>query len=185
LQTAIDCLNTKVQFNSEEWSAIVKNQLSDYQIDWRDSWASVEACLAFERDNFLKNLLTVDDSHSMQFGLEVRVPFLDDEIIRASQTFHPSELFSYCNKTNSILGKAPLRKLLSETGFPEIASRQKLGFSAPTNLVADSLLEFLFNGENKGFYALDRPLLESLISTLGDRERQSLLWVLAEIKVLF
>jgi len=185
LQTAIDCLNTNIQFNSRVWTCIVESQLKNYQIDWNDSWASVEACLTFERDNFLKNLLTVDDSHSMQFGLEVRVPFLDDEMIRASQTFHPSELFSYCSKTDSILGKAPLRQLMLEIGFPEIASRQKLGFSAPTNLVADSILEFLFNGENKGFYSLDRPSLENLISTLGDREKQSLLWILAEINALF
>jgi asparagine synthase (glutamine-hydrolysing) len=183
-EKAIACFDININFSVSDAIEIVRTELSGYEIDWNDPWAAVEACLAFERNYFLKNLLTVDDSLSMQFGLEIRVPFLDDEIIKLSQNFHPSQFFSYCHETKSILGKAPIRLLVSELGFPEIASRQKLGFSAPTDLVSSSLCEYIFNVESEPVYGLVRKRLESLVSTLEEREKQSLLWVIAEIKSL-
>jgi asparagine synthetase B (glutamine-hydrolysing) len=174
----------KLDFSIEDGIEIVSHELSSYEIDWNDPWSAVEACLAFERNHFLKNLLTVDDSLAMQFGLEIRVPFLDDEMIKLSQNFHPSQFFTYCHETSSILGKAPIRQLVSELGFPEIASRQKLGFSAPTNLVANSIFDYIFDTESWSVYGVERERLESIISTLEEREKQSLLWIIAEIKSL-
>ena len=105
-------------------------------------------------------------------------------MIKLSQKFHPSHFFTYCHETKTILGKAPIRKLVSELGFPEIASRQKLGFSAPTDLVSNSIIDYIFDSESAPIYGLGRQRLESIISTLEEREKQSLLWVIAEIKSL-
>lgn len=184
LESAIGCFDMNLDFSMIDGIEIVRDDLSNYEIDWDDPWAAVEACLAFERNHFLRNLLTVDDSLSMRFGLEIRVPFLDDEMIKLSQNFHPSQFFTYCHATKSILGKAPLRKLVSELGFPEIASRQKLGFSAPTNLVSNSIINYIFDSESEPIYGLGRNRLESIVSTLEEREKQSLLWIIAEIKSL-
>jgi asparagine synthetase B (glutamine-hydrolysing) len=120
----------------------------------------------------------------MQFGLEVRVPFLDDEMIKLSQQFHPSQFFTYCHETASILGKVPIRELVSELGFPEIASRQKLGFSAPTDLVADSIFAYIFDSKSAPIYNLNKERLIKVISNLEEREKQSFLWAIAEVKSL-
>lgn len=183
-QLAINCFDINLDFSIENAIEIIGNELSSYDIEWNDPWAAVEACLAFERRHFLKNLLTVDDSLSMQFGLEIRVPFLDDKMIELSQRFHPSQFFTYNPETRAILGKAPIRKLVSELGFPEIASRHKLGFSAPTDLVTDAMSNYIFDIAYAPIHGLDKAKLENAISSLGERERQSLLWTIAEIKSL-
>jgi asparagine synthase (glutamine-hydrolysing) len=183
-ESAIKCFDLDIEFSMLDGIQIVVNELSKYDIDWDDEWAAVEACLAFERNHFLKNLLTVDDSLAMRFGLEVRVPFLDDEIIQLSQSFHPSEFFTYSHETGSILGKAPLRELVRQLGFPEISSRQKLGFSAPTELVEDSMIAFIFDSERVPVQSINREKLHDAIGSLEEREKQSFLWTIAEIKSL-
>jgi hypothetical protein len=51
-------------------------------------------------------------------------------------------------------------------------------------LVANSIFDYIFDTESWSVYGVERERLESIISTLEEREKQSLLWIIAEIKSL-
>lgn len=109
--------------------------------------ATLDAALYFEAKTFLPGLLAVDDRLSMAFGLETRVPFLDNDLVdfamripasirlsrpTANASLGPSESFPTG-------GKRVLRRAMSGRLPAGIVSAPKQGFSAPD--------EHWFNGE--------------------------------------
>lgn len=70
-------------------------------------------------------ILTKVDRASMAHALEVRVPFLSNEIVRFSQSLSNDEL------VNNSVGKWPLRELLYQYIDPSIVERPKRGFAVP------------------------------------------------------
>ena len=61
---------------------------------------SSKEVLAFDRANYLvDDVLKVTDVASMMNGVEVRLPFLDNEVVSSSELFTPSALFKKGTKT--------------------------------------------------------------------------------------
>jgi asparagine synthase (glutamine-hydrolysing) len=115
-------------FNKQIWSKI-KN-LSTFEI-YRDiakksnNGASLNRAFYFEAKTFLHGLLVVEDKISMANSLEVRLPFLDKELVELS-TRIPSAY-----KHNSGKGKFILRKAMSKFLPTTITKKKKQGFSPP------------------------------------------------------
>ena len=85
----------------------------------------VAKTLYFETKTFLHGLLVVEDRVSMAHGLEVRVPFLDNELVEVARRI-PSRL-----KHGDERGKAILRRAMAGLLPDEILAKRKQGFSPP------------------------------------------------------
>lgn len=72
------------------------------------------------------------DFSSMACSLEVRVPFLDHELVELALSMDANEILS-CDWGR----KQPLKKILKKAGFnPALWSRPKVGFSIPANIMS-------------------------------------------------
>ncbi|NND99451.1 MAG: hypothetical protein HKN47_19220, partial [Pirellulaceae bacterium] len=71
------------------------------------------------------DMLVKVDRMSMAHGLEVRVPLLDDEVIRTCLAMPSNE------RRQGKQGKLPLRRLLRDDLPPELIDRKKAGFLSP------------------------------------------------------
>lgn len=107
----------------------------------------VNACLSFEAKTFLHGLLVVEDKLSMAHGLEVRLPFLDNDLVdfalrcpvalklsNPDSVDRPNRLGSAGPTMPSMRrtdGKQILRTAMEAYSPPEITSAEKQGFSAP------------------------------------------------------
>lgn len=163
----------------------IEEKISLFDVDWKNEWAAVEACLQYERETFLQNLLSLDDALAMKSSLEVRVPFLSNGLVTYSESLHPSELFSYSEKQNKILGKMPLRKLLEDLGYADIAYREKIGFGAPIDIWKSKLFEFMENTNALDLYLESLDELRNLSDSLNSRDAQGLIWSLAAAGSIF
>ena len=80
-----------------------------------------------EYERFLPYVLLKTDRASMFHSLEVRVPFLDLEVLDVAARLDPTSCFT----SDGALGKLPLRRLLRDrTG---LETRAKRGFTAPVD----------------------------------------------------
>jgi len=108
----------------------------------------VNMSLYFEAKTFLHGLLVIEDKISMAYGLETRVPFLDNDLVNfamqvpvelkvrnLSETLRLNEnefgpkTYNYFKRTGD--GKYLLRKALSGYITPKVCNATKQGFSAP------------------------------------------------------
>jgi asparagine synthase (glutamine-hydrolysing) len=96
-----------------------------------DEWWGLIAWRNFDFNYWMPSLLTVEDKIAMNFGVETRCPFLDNNLFAFANNFHPQDYFVEKSK---ITGKSPLRNLAEKWGFPEVAKRKKKGFSAPDEI---------------------------------------------------
>ena len=85
----------------------------------------VSKALYFEAKTFLHGLLVVEDRVSMAHSLEVRVPFLDNELVEIARRI-PSRL-----KHADGGGKRLLRRAMAGLLPQEILDKRKQGFSPP------------------------------------------------------
>jgi len=161
--------------------------------------------LYFEAKTFLHGLLVVEDKISMSFGLENRVPFLDNDLVdfamscplslklnnlennfRINENFVGNKSKKYFEKTND--GKQILRKSLSQY-LPElITNAEKKGFSSPDatwfkNQSIKWVKERLLNKSSKIYDYLDfsksRLLLEDHFE--GKENRRLFIWSLLNL----
>ena len=127
---------------------IFKNVFLQHEITLDSPTDYINHSLYFEAKTFLHGLLVVEDKISMSFGLENRVPFLDNDLVdfamscplslklnnlennfRINENFIGNKSKKYFEKTND--GKQILRKALSQY-LPElITNAEKKGFSSP------------------------------------------------------
>ena len=91
----------------------------------RRSLDPVSKALYFEAKTFLHGLLVVEDRVSMAHSLEVRVPFLDNELVEIARRI-PSHL-----KHSNGGGKRLLRRAMRGLLPDEILEKRKQGFSPP------------------------------------------------------
>lgn len=124
-------------------------------------------------------LLAKTDRMSMQSGLEVRVPYLDREVVRIAQLFTQSEKIRYTTT------KIPLRRLLSESLPPHIVNRPKRGFRVPISSwfrgpLRDQLRENLVDDHDIPETLISRPSLARLVDLhiQGRQEHSIRLWAL-------
>lgn len=104
----------------------------------------LNAILTFEARTFLHGLLTMEDKVAMAHGLEVRVPFLDNDLVDFAQglplAHKIGDLPAFLDAAAKMHapdparrndGKHLLRRALEGVVPPDIAQRDKQGFSAP------------------------------------------------------
>lgn len=162
--------------------------------------------LYFEAKTFLHGLLVVEDKMSMSHSLETRVPFLDNdlvdfgmrvpvglklgnlgEVVRLNENEPSSKTAKYFQKTRD--GKLLLRKMMSRHIPPEIAEREKQGFSAPDGSwfkgeSIDYVRRTLYDGHARIYDFLDRGTVQSLVNDHleGRENRRLLIWSLLNVE---
>ena len=158
--------------------------------------------LYFEAKTFLHGLLVVEDKLSMAFGLESRVPFLDNDIVdfamRCPVRFklknfavaarpNENESTKYFSRTAD--GKAILRAAMRDYVPAEIASAKKQGFSSPdaswfTGESIDFVRRRLFSRRARIYDLMDRDLVQTLVSEHleGKINRRLLIWSLLSVE---
>lgn len=162
--------------------------------------------LYFEAKTFLHGLLVVEDKLSMANSLEVRVPFLDNdlvdfamkvpvhlklgnikEVVRLNENEPGSKIEAYFQKTRD--GKLILRKAMEKYIPPEITGAVKQGFTPPgASWFRGESIEYvkkiIFNDRSKmyGFfdYKAVRRLVEEHLS--GKQNRRLFIWSLLNME---
>ncbi|OGJ87093.1 MAG: asparagine synthase (glutamine-hydrolyzing) [Candidatus Raymondbacteria bacterium RifOxyA12_full_50_37] len=166
----------------------------------------VQHSLYFEAKTFLHGLLIVEDKLSMAYGLETRVPFLDNdlvdfamklpakfklgnlqEVVRFNENEPGNKTSKYLSKTND--GKILLRKMMSKYIPKKVTEYVKQGFSAPDAswFKGESLKyvkEKLFNQNARLYEYMDRETVQELINDHldGKCNRRLLVWSLLNIE---
>lgn len=108
------------------------------RVPLRDTADFVDASLYFDFKTFLHGLLVVEDKVSMAHALEVRVPFLDNDLVDLALRLPPSLKIrngvsagqnqeGAPTRDGKLVLRAAMRPLLGD----EVVERPKRGFSAP------------------------------------------------------
>jgi asparagine synthase (glutamine-hydrolysing) len=165
----------------------------------------VNHSLYLEAKTFLAGLLLVEDKLSMAHGLEVRVPFLDndlvdfamrvpvrlklgklEEVLRIDENDPENKVAKYFEKTRD--GKLLLRKMLARHCPQEVCGRIKQGFSAPDaswfrGESIDYVRRVLFDGA-RIFEFLDRKAVQDLVTEHleGKVNRRLFIWSLLNVE---
>ena len=159
----------------------------------------INQSLYFEAKTFLHGLLIVEDKLSMAYGLEVRVPFLDNDLVNFAMKLpvklklkninhilriDEDELAKqnkYFQKTHD--GKVILRKVLSRYVPQKISRQHKQGFSGPDATwfrgeSIDYIKKSLLSKKNKVYNYLDYNIAKRLIDEhlRGEVNRRLFIW---------
>ena len=166
----------------------------------------VNHSLYFEAKTFLHGLLIVEDKLSMAHGLETRVPFLDNdlvdfamrvpprlklgnlaEVVRIDENEPGGKRERYFNRTRD--GKLVLRRSMARHLPPEIANREKQGFSAPDaswfkGESIDYVRRRLYQGPARIYEFLDAKEVRALVDDHleGRANRRLLIWSLLSLE---
>ncbi|OAN55093.1 asparagine synthase (glutamine-hydrolyzing) [Magnetospirillum moscoviense] len=166
----------------------------------------VNYSLYFEAKTFLHGLLTVEDKLSMAHGVEIRVPFLDNDLVdfatrlpvgmklgqlgqvvgfNENESGNKSE--RYFSRTQD--GKLLLRKAMSRYVPESVTSANKQGFSGPDaswfkGESIDFVKETLIQGNAMIYDYLDRGSVQELIldHLHGRINRRLLIWSLLSLE---
>lgn len=184
---------------------IFRNVFLQHEITLDSPTDYINHSLYFEAKTFLHGLLVVEDKISMSFGLENRVPFLDNDLVdfamscplslklnnlenefRINENFVGNKSKKYFEKTND--GKQILRKALSQY-LPElITNAEKKGFSSPDatwfkNQSIEWVKEKLFCKKSKIYDYLDFSKSKSLLEDHfdGKENRRLFIWSLLNL----
>ena len=134
---------------SDVWTRdIFENVFKNHSNELKTPADFVNHSLYFESKTFLHSLFVVEDKLSMAFGLEARVPFMDNDLVdfamqlpvnlkvknldqkeRLNENDPGNKKNTYFNKTSD--GKYLLRKTMRRHVSPEVSERPKQGFSSP------------------------------------------------------
>lgn len=161
----------------------------------------INRALYFECKTFLHGLLMVEDKISMAFGLETRVPFLDNDLVDFACRIPIRHKVSGVEEIERIdendmrkkdyihgvmtTGKTILRKAMQRILSPQVTRARKQGFSAPDESwfrgsSASAIRELLLSKDSRigEFLNLDyvRRALEDHVS--GRVNRRLLIWSL-------
>ena len=184
---------------------IFRNVFLEHDITLNSPTDYINHSLYFEAKTFLHGLLIIEDKISMSFGLENRVPFLDNDLVdfamrcplnlklnnlennfRIDENYTGSKTHKYFQKTND--GKLILRKALSEY-LPEfITNAEKKGFSSPDaswfkNQSIEWVKDKLFNKKAKIYDYLDFKTSKNLLEEhiYGKKNRRLFIWSLLNL----
>lgn len=169
----------------------------------------VNQSLYFEAKTFLHSLLIVEDKLSMAYGLETRVPFLDNDLVdfasklpvnlkiknlsapnRIDENSSVNKKLDYYRKTND--GKYLLRKVLGKYVPKDTIERAKQGFSAPdSSWFRGQSINFVKNRlepkDQKLYHYFDYTEIQKKLSEHfeGKSNRRLLIWSLLYLQSLF
>ena len=164
--------------------------------------------LYFEAKTFLHSLFVVEDKLSMAYGLETRVPFMDNDLVdfatklpvklkvknlannfRIDENKNFNKKLTYFSKTND--GKYLLRKSMSKYVSSEVAERNKQGFSAPDDSwfrgeSIDFVRNRLLDSRKPIYKLLDFQTIETLLTShfTGASNKRLLIWSLLYLNEL-
>jgi len=165
----------------------------------------INSSLYFEAKTFLNGLLVVEDKLSMAHGLEVRVPFLDNDLVEFAQQVPVGLKLDKITQTRRIDendtrrdlkgfhdtkdGKCILRDMMKKYIPESVVEGKKQGFSAPdASWFKGKSIEFvreqLFHGNPAIYNYLDRKSMESMTREHldGKTNRRLLIWSLLNIE---
>ena len=184
---------------------IFKNILLQHDNSFEKPEDYVNQSLYFEAKTFLHGLLVVEDKISMSFGLENRVPFLDNDLVdfamkcpvglkltdfnsdvRINENQYGNKQNIYFQKTND--GKSILRDILNDIIPDYITKGQKKGFASPdASWFKGESIDFvkskLLNPKANIYNVLDyKPTVNLINEHLDGKEnRRLLIWSLLNI----
>ncbi len=161
----------------------------------------INLSLYFEAKTFLHGLLVVEDKLAMAHGLEVRVPFLDNDLVdfacRLPVAFKLKNINEFTKLDENILrkreqyfssssgGKHLLRQMLEKYLPQQITAGAKRGFSAPdASWFRGESIAFirrlLFSSEARLYAYMDRRTVQELVMEHleGKVNRRLLVWSL-------
>jgi len=166
----------------------------------------INQSLYFESKTFLHGLFVVEDKLSMAHGLEVRVPFMDNdlvefamrcpvdlklnnlaEVVRINENDPGDKKDKHFRKTND--GKQILRDMMGKYIPESITKAAKQGFSSPDASwfrgdSIDFLRRTLTNKKSPIYNFLDYTVVNRLVDehTSGKTNRRLLVWSLLNIE---
>jgi asparagine synthase (glutamine-hydrolysing) len=194
---------------SSVWTKdIFRNVLQKHPNDLSRSSDFVNNSLYFEAKTFLHGLFVVEDKLSMAYGLETRVPFMDNDLVdfamnlpsrlKVSHNFNHFRIDentplnkkeTYFARTND--GKKILRQVMSRHIPEEVTLRPKQGFSSPDaswfrGESIDFVKKRLLNKANPIYTVIDYPTASMLIEQHlnGLHNRRLLIWSLLSLTEL-
>jgi asparagine synthase (glutamine-hydrolysing) len=162
--------------------------------------------LYFEAKTFLHGLLVIEDKLAMAHGLEMRVPFLDNdlvdfamripahlklgnlsEVVRLNENEPGPKTARYFQKTRD--GKLLLRRVMERYVPKDVADGVKQGFSAPdASWFRGESIEYvrrrLMGRDARIFEYLDRTAVQSMVGDHleGRENRRLLIWSLLSLE---
>lgn len=158
----------------------------------RDRADFLDASLYFDLTAFLPGLLIVEDKLSMAHGLEVRVPFLDNDLVDLALSLPPGLKLreegllarqDTAAPTND--GKLVLREAMRPILSREAADRPKQGFSAPDaawfrGASRDFVRDLLLDPRARIYEVLQPRFVRHALEEhwQGGRDRRLLIWSL-------
>lgn len=181
---------------------IFRNVFTDHADRFDRPEDYIHHSLYFEAKTFLHGLLVIEDKLSMAHGLEVRVPFLDNdlvdfaqelpasyklgnlgEVIRLNENEPGPKTKQFYNATSD--GKLLLRRMMEHYVPPAVARAQKQGFSGPDaswyrGESIDYVRRTLLEKDARIYDYLDRASIWSLVEDhlAGGENRRLLIWSL-------
>lgn len=190
------------QVSSHPTIEIFKSIIKNKHVSLETPEAYVNASLYFELKTFLHGLLEVEDKHSMAHSLEVRVPFLDNDLVDFAMqipvkyklnNLDPTERLNenepgikrrqYVQQTND--GKIVLRKSLSQYINEDYTKSIKQGFSAPDSSwfkgeSINYIRDLLFDKRARIYNYIQPQKAQKLMNEhfSGKRNRRLLIWSL-------
>jgi asparagine synthase (glutamine-hydrolysing) len=153
----------------------LENKSIRYHFSNQSNW------MAWALDHDLKNYLLSDvlalsDKAAMLHGIELRVPYLDENLVNYMNGLPSDAIFKHGIKWI-------LKDLLTKYGGKEFAKRPKEGFGLPlSGWIVDKsvrhLWEFMYNPDHIVFRYLDKQLVEHFIAEQKSKEADHgpLLW---------
>jgi asparagine synthase (glutamine-hydrolysing) len=144
--------------------------------------------LTFEAKTFLRGLLAIEDKLAMAFGLETRVPLLDNDLVDFALRLPARHRVRSAG--TALAGKVLLRRCMARHVPAEVTARRKQGFTGPDAAwFRHEAREFveaqLFNPSARLYryvdYATTKPLVEEHLR--GEANRRLLIWSLISLEL--
>lgn len=193
------------QISQDEPLQIFRNVFEHHAAELTRPEDYINHSLYFEAKTFLHGLLVVEDKLSMAHGLEVRLPFLDNdlvdfatslpvaqklgnlgEVVRLNENEIGAKTERYFQKTRD--GKLILRKAMERDIPSSVAHGEKRGFSAPDaswfrGESIDYVRRRLMDGDSPLYEFVDRKCARKLIDEhlQGRGNRRLLVWSLLSL----
>lgn len=161
---------------------------------WDDD---INACLYFEAKTFLHGLLVVEDKLSMAHGLEIRLPFLDNDIVDFASKCPPRLKLEITKETKfldennlvekkkqaDVKGKVLLRNAMKKILPKHVVELKKQGFSAPDatwfrNNINNNEFLPLDETDNTLYSHLNHDVVKELIDEhrTGEANKRLFIW---------
>ena len=163
----------------------------------------IRNCARFETKTFLKGILSVEDKLSMSQSLEVRFPYLDNDLIDYSERIpleqnleiskevvlqNENDLFKKELFSTKRKGKLLLRKILESETNKKISTQKKKGFSGPDkswflNQSKEFIFDRLKSKNSKLFNYLDYDYTQNRLNEHFEKKsnKRLMIWSLLSI----